>query len=111
MTRPPAVKNSGVQPGSVEGATKISPGSRCAPTGSSMTRARAVTVPVEAVVYPRQDELTAAVINGEIDAMSADSPVTGFAIKGSGGALAPAGEQFDTAPYGWPVAKDSGLAE
>ena len=67
--------------------------------------------PVEAVVYPRQDELTAALINGEIDAMSADSPVTGFAIKGSGGALEPAGEQFDTAPYGWPVAKDSPLAE
>src|SRR5829696_3781717 len=48
--------------------------------------------PVEAVVYPRQDELTAAVINGEIDAMSSDSPVTGFAIKGSNGALEPAGE-------------------
>ena len=40
--------------------------------------------------------------------MSADSPVTGFAIKGSGGALEPAGEQFDTAPYGWPVAKGLG---
>ena len=67
--------------------------------------------PVEAVVYPRQDELTAAVINGEIDAMSADSPVTGFAIKGSNGALEPAGEIFDTAPYGWPVQKGSPLAE
>jgi ABC-type amino acid transport substrate-binding protein len=67
--------------------------------------------PVQAVVYDRQDALTAAVINGEIDAMSADSPVTGFAIKGSGGALEPAGEQFDTAPYGWPVQKNSGLAE
>ncbi|OBA88215.1 protein kinase [Mycobacteriaceae bacterium 1482268.1] len=67
--------------------------------------------PVEAVVYQRQDELTAALINGEVDAMSADSPVTGFAIKGSGGALEPAGEVFDTAPYGWPVEKDSGLAE
>ncbi|OBK78474.1 bifunctional serine/threonine-protein kinase/transporter substrate-binding domain-containing protein [Mycobacterium sp. 1274761.0] len=67
--------------------------------------------PVQAVVYQRQDELTAALINGEIDAMSADSPVTGFAIKGSGGALEPAGEVFDTAPYGWPVEKDSGLAE
>jgi len=43
--------------------------------------------------------------------MTADSPVTGFAIKLSGGALAPAGEVFDSAPYGWPVAKDSGLAE
>ncbi|WP_123026750.1 serine/threonine protein kinase StpK7 [Mycolicibacterium stellerae] len=67
--------------------------------------------PVQAVTYARQDELTSALINGEIDAMSADSPVTGFAIKGSGGALEPAGEQFDTAPYGWPVQKDSGLAE
>ncbi len=67
--------------------------------------------PVQAVVYARQDELTAAVINGEIDAMSADSPVTGFAIKGSNGALAPAGEIFDTAPYGWPVQKGSPLAE
>ncbi len=67
--------------------------------------------PVEAVVYPRQDELTAAVINGEIDAMSADSPVTGFAIKGSNGALEPAGEIFDTAPYGFPVQKDSPLGE
>ena len=67
--------------------------------------------PIEAVVYDRQDELTAALIAGEIDAMSADSPVTGFAIKGSGGALEPAGEVFDTAPYGWPVAKGSPLAE
>ena len=31
ITRPPAVRNSGVQPGSVDGATRISPGSRCAP--------------------------------------------------------------------------------
>jgi ABC-type amino acid transport substrate-binding protein len=67
--------------------------------------------PVQAVVYDRQDQLTAALMNGEIDAMSADSPVTGFAIKGSGGALEPAGEVFDTAPYGWPVRKDSQLAE
>ena len=65
----------------------------------------------EAVVYQRQDELTAALIAGEVDAMSADSPVTGFAIKLSGGALEPAGDVFDTAPYGWPVAKGSPLAE
>ena len=67
--------------------------------------------PIEKVVFPRQDELTAALIAGEIDAMSADSPVTGFAIKLSGGALEPAGEIFDTAPYGWPVAKGSPMAE
>src|SRR5690606_8051536 len=34
VTRPPAVMNSGVQPGSVVGATRISPGSTCAPAGS-----------------------------------------------------------------------------
>jgi hypothetical protein len=49
-------------------------------------------------------------IAGQLDTMSADSPVTGFAIKLSGGALE-AGEVFDTAPYGWRVAKGSALAE
>ena len=67
--------------------------------------------PIDKVVYTRQDDLTAALIAGEVDAMAADSPVTGFAIKGSNGALEPAGEVFDTAPYGWPVAKGSPLGE
>lgn len=67
--------------------------------------------PVEKVVRTHQDEVTAALIAGEVDAMTADSPVTGFAIKLSGSALEPAGEVFDSAPYGWPVAKGSGLAE
>lgn len=67
--------------------------------------------PVEKVVRTHQDEVTAALIAGEVDAMAADSPVTGFAIKLSGPVLEPAGEVFDSAPYGWPVAKGSGLAE
>lgn len=67
--------------------------------------------PIEKVVYTEQDAVTAALIAGDVDAMTADSPVTGFAIKTSGGALQPAGEVFDAAPYGWPVAKGSGLAE
>jgi ABC-type amino acid transport substrate-binding protein len=67
--------------------------------------------PIDKVVYTRQDDLTAALIAGEVEAMAADSPVTGFAVKLSGGQLTQAGEIFDTAPYGWPVAKGSGLAE
>ncbi|MBN3512835.1 transporter substrate-binding domain-containing protein [Mycolicibacterium septicum] len=67
--------------------------------------------PIEKVVRTHQDEVTAALIAGEVDAMTADSPVTGFAIKLSGGALEPAGDVFDSAPYGWPVAKGSGLGE
>ncbi|WKG06426.1 bifunctional serine/threonine-protein kinase/transporter substrate-binding domain-containing protein [Mycolicibacterium sp. HK-90] len=67
--------------------------------------------PIDEVVRTHQDEVTAALIAGEVDAMTADSPVAGFAIKLSGGALEPAGEVFDSAPYGWPVAKGSRLAE
>ena len=67
--------------------------------------------PIEKVVYVRQDDVNAALIAGEIDAMSADSPVTGFAIKLSGGALEPAGGVVNPAPYGWAVAKGSKLAE
>lgn len=67
--------------------------------------------PIDMVVFKSQDEVTTALIKGEVDAMSADSPVTGFAIKLSRGELVPAGDVFDSAPYGWPVAKGSGLAE
>lgn len=66
---------------------------------------------IDKVVYPHQDDVTSALIAGDVDAMSADSPVTGFTVKTSGGELEAAGEVFDTAPYGWPVAKGSALAE
>jgi ABC-type amino acid transport substrate-binding protein len=66
---------------------------------------------IEKVVYERQDDLTKALIAGNIDAMSADSPVTLFTIKGSAGALVPAGDVFDKALYAWPVPKGSPLAE
>jgi ABC-type amino acid transport substrate-binding protein len=67
--------------------------------------------PIEKVAFTSQDEVTAALLNGEVDAMSADSPVTGFAIKLSRGELEAAGDVFDSASYGWPVAKGSTLAE
>jgi polar amino acid transport system substrate-binding protein len=41
--------------------------------------------------------------------MTADYPVTAYAIKNSEGKLEAAGEQFETAPYGWAVAKKSAL--
>ncbi|KUI41485.1 protein kinase [Mycobacterium sp. IS-1590] len=69
------------------------------------------SAPVDKVVYVTQDDLTKALINGEVDVMATDSPVAGFAIKTSGGALEAAGDVFNTAPYGWPVAQGSGLAE
>lgn len=63
------------------------------------------------VPFDGQDAATNAVILGQTDAMSADSPVTAYAIKQSNGKLEQAGEIFDAAPYGWPVAKGSALAQ
>ena len=93
----------GVVAGSIQESKEI-------PAKSDACTAAGVS-PIDKIVYPGQDEVTAALIAGKVDAMSADSPVTGFAIKLSNGALVPAGDVFGSAPYGWPVAKGSGLAE
>lgn len=66
--------------------------------------------PIKKVKYDSQDAVANALILGRVDALSADSPVAAYAIKRSGGRLVPAGELFDSAPYGWPVKKGSALA-
>jgi polar amino acid transport system substrate-binding protein len=60
--------------------------------------------------FDSQDAATSAVVLGQADAMSADSPVTLYAIKKSDGKIEQAGQIFDSAPYGWPVKKGSPLA-
>jgi polar amino acid transport system substrate-binding protein len=67
--------------------------------------------PIEIVKFDGQDAATNAVVLGQTDAMSADSPVTLYAIKQNNGKLEKAGEVFESAPYGWPVAKGSPLAQ
>ena len=62
------------------------------------------------LTFDGQDAATNAVVLGQADAVSADSPVTAWAIKESGGKLEAAGTVFDSAPYGWPVKKGSALA-
>ena len=64
---------------------------------------------IQIVKFDSQDGATNAVILGQVDAMSADSPVTAYAIKQSNGKLETAGDLFEAAPYGWPVKKDSPL--
>jgi polar amino acid transport system substrate-binding protein len=66
---------------------------------------------IEILKFDGQDAATNAVILGQADAMSADSPVTAYAIKQSNGKLEAAGEIADAAPYGWPVKKGSPLAQ
>ncbi|MUL44781.1 transporter substrate-binding domain-containing protein [Mycobacterium sp. CBMA293] len=66
--------------------------------------------PIEIVPIAGQNGVTAALLAGTVDAMAADSPVTGNAIKLSGGKLEAAGGIVDAQPYGWPVTKGSSLA-
>ena len=65
--------------------------------------------PIDVLPYGSQDEATNAVVLGKADALSADSPVTLYAISKAAGKLEPAGESFDTAPYGITVNKGSEL--
>lgn len=64
---------------------------------------------IQKTKYDSQADATNAVVLGRVDAMSADSPVTAYAIKQSGGKIEKAGAIFDSAPYGYPVAKGSAL--
>lgn len=66
---------------------------------------------IEIFEYIDQEAVNEAVIVGKVDAMTADSPVTAYAIKESGGKLEAAGALFDAAPYGIAVKKDSVLGQ
>ncbi len=57
--------------------------------------------------YDAQDQATNALVVGQVDAMSADSPVTLYAISKTKDKLQTAGDAFEVAPYGIPVAKGS----
>ncbi|GAA1336186.1 ABC transporter substrate-binding protein [Arthrobacter roseus] len=63
--------------------------------------------PIEIFRYDAQDQATNALVIGQVDAMSADSPVTLYAISKTKDKLQTAGDAFEVAPYGMPVAKDS----
>ena len=58
--------------------------------------------------YDAQDDATAAVSLGRADAMSADSPVTQYAVKQSKGKLELSGDVYSVFLYGMPIAKDNG---
>lgn len=59
--------------------------------------------------YDKQDDATTAVILGKATAFVADSPVTAYGVKQSGGKLKLAGSIYDAAPYGYPMKKGSQL--
>jgi len=58
--------------------------------------------------YQSQQDATATVVSGKNDAMLADSPITGYAVKTSNGQLAVISTVYDTAPYGIGLPKAKG---
>ena len=62
--------------------------------------------PITIDQYEGQDEATAAVVSGKDVAMLADSPVSAYAVEQTKGQLELLGDIYDSAPYGYVVAKD-----
>jgi polar amino acid transport system substrate-binding protein len=77
--------------------------------GKSKACVAAGKKPIQILQFDGQDQATNAVILGQADAMSADSPITDYAIAQSKGKLQDAGKSFEVAPYGIAVAKGSKL--
>lgn len=66
--------------------------------------------PITVLSFDTSDNAALAALIGRADALSADSPVTAWAVQRSDGRLELVGEMFDAAPYGIAVPKGSGLA-
>jgi polar amino acid transport system substrate-binding protein len=64
---------------------------------------------IEVLKFDGQEGATNSVALGQADATSTDSPIAFAAIKASNGKLQAAGESFEVAPYGLPIAKNSEL--
>ena len=63
--------------------------------------------PIAILAFETQDEATSALALGRADAMSADSPITLYAVSQLKDQIEVAGEAFDVAPYGIAISKDA----
>ncbi len=65
--------------------------------------------PVNVSVYPDQNAANLAITSGRAEIGMADSPVTAYIAKQSGGKFKLTGKAYNTAPYGVAVSKNSGM--
>jgi len=61
--------------------------------------------------FDSQDDATSALVLGNVDAMTADSPITVYAVSLNKDKIQLAGSLANTAQYGWAVAKGSSLTD
>ncbi|WP_083510395.1 ABC transporter substrate-binding protein [Pseudarthrobacter sulfonivorans] len=62
--------------------------------------------PIDVVSLKTQTDITTRLVNGSIDAMSADSPVIGYAAQQTNGAVEKIGDMYGAALAGIGIAKD-----
>jgi polar amino acid transport system substrate-binding protein len=67
--------------------------------------------PINILKYEKQDEASNALALGQAQAMTADSPITQYAVSKLSDKIEVAGDAFDVAPYGIAVDKGSSLAK
>ncbi len=91
-------KSIGVQQGTVQVDDLTAKSKECTDAGKPA---------IKQVVRKQQTEVNNDLVAGKIDAMAADSPIIGDAIKKTG-KLEIIGEVYDTAPYGYALSKDCG---
>lgn len=97
-------KKVGVQTGTVEEDPDVS--------GRSAACKKAGKPEIQIVSLKNQTDVTTRLVSGSIDAMSADSPIIGYAISQTNGQLETLGEVYDGAPQGIAIAKtDTELAD
>ncbi|MGO4105069.1 ABC transporter substrate-binding protein [Leifsonia sp. YAF41] len=64
--------------------------------------------PIEILKLDTQDDITNSVVLGRAAGFAADSPVTSYAVAATKGKLEMVGDQYDSAPFGFAIAKDNG---
>ncbi|MFT4049888.1 MAG: ABC transporter substrate-binding protein [Solirubrobacterales bacterium] len=67
--------------------------------------------PIDLQVFTQQTDVDLALTSGKAQVALADSPVALYAVKQSDGTLKSTGKDYDSAPYGIAVSKDSGMTE
>lgn len=89
-------KKIGVQTGTTEEDNMKALNDKCTGSGKKA---------IEVVSLAKQTDLNTRLVNGGLDAMSADSPVIAYAISQTNGSIQRIGEVTDSAPEGIAVAK------
>ena len=91
-------KSIGVQQGTVQVDDLTARSKKCTDAGKPA---------IKQVVRKQQTEVNNDLVAGKVDAMAADSPIVGGAVKKTG-KLEIIGQVYDTAPYGYTFGKNSG---